>query len=380
MKRQLLIVTPSLSAGGAERMTLGVAGAFVGKGWKVTVAVLADPRGPALRVPEHVEMVMLSGARRIHPLAAIFRLAILARKYEMVLAAQEAAATTFSWAACRLARRPLVAWTHIAYAHFEKAMRPRDRLIAWVVYRRLQHVVLPSEGARRSLASVTSKPSFARWCVIPNFIEPRVADPAVPQWRGEWTVWFEKPVVLAVARLVRQKALDRLIRAHKTLLDRGIVHHLVIAGSGPEQPALEAEVARLGVGASTFFAGHVDDPTALYQRATVFGMCSRFEGLPMTLLEAMTAGLPVVAMDCESGPREVLDGGRAGILTPDGDEQAFTDALARLLNDETARRHYAAAGQAQAAEYTPQRVMPQWEALLSEVAGRSHRKSARTPS
>lgn len=380
MKRRLLVVTPSLSAGGAERATMSLIAALVEKKWKISVAVLAETPGPAVTVPPGVELVILSAARRIHPFAAILRLAVLARQFEIVLAAQEAAATTFSWAACRLARKPLLAWTHIAYAKFENAMLPKDRFVARAVYRRLPYVVFPSAGALRSLATVVSRPASATWRVVPNFIEPRSNDPAAPAWREEWRAWFDRPVLLAVARLVHQKALDRLVRAHRMLLDQGIAHHLVIAGTGPEEAVLGNEVARLGVGATTFFAGHVENPTELYRRATVFGMCSRFEGFGMTLLEAMTAGLPVVAIDCESGPREVLDGGRAGALTPDGDEGAFTDALARLLTDPAARRHYAAAGRARAAEYTPERVMPRWEALLAEVAGRSRPRSVRARS
>jgi glycosyltransferase involved in cell wall biosynthesis len=176
-------------------------------------------------------------------------------------------------------------------------------------------------------------------------------------------------VVLTVARLASQKALDRLVRAHRALLDRGNHHHLVIAGEGAEKAALEMEITRLGVGASTLFVGHVDDPGALYRRATVFAMCSRYEGFGLTLLEAMAAGLPVVAMDCDSGPREVLDGGSAGILTPDGDEGAFTDALARMLTDQSLRTDYAASGRARAANYSPGRVIPLWEELLAQVAG-----------
>ncbi|MEW6168620.1 MAG: glycosyltransferase [Pseudomonadota bacterium] len=377
MKPRVLIVTPSLSAGGAERSAMNLAGALAGEGWKISVAVLNETPGPAITVPHGVGLFSLSTARRTHPLVAILHLAVVARQFEIVLAAQEAAATTFSWAACRLARRPLLAWTHIAYAKFESAMLPRDRFIARAVYRRLPHLVFPSEGALRSLATVVSKPASATWRVVPNFIEPRSDDPAAPAWREEWSAWFGCPVLLTVARLVQQKALDRLIRAHRVLLDQGVAHHLIIAGSGSELPTLRAEVNRLSVGGTTFFAGHVENPTELYRRATVFGMCSRFEGFGMTLLEAMTAGLPVVAMDCESGPREVLDGGRAGVLTPDGDERAFTDALARLLTDPAARRHYAAAGRARAAEYTPERVMPQWEALLVEVAGRSRPRPVR---
>lgn len=361
-------------------MTMSVVRHLIQKGWEVSLAVLADVDGPKVIVPAGVVPLTLAGTRRIHPLAAILQLSTIIRRYDVILAAQEAAATNFSWAASRLVGRPTVSWTHTAFENFQQTMRPRDRKIAHAVYRRLDHVVFPSEGAAQSLARALGGRTAGEWHVIKNFSESRNEGVTPPVWREEWSAWFDRPVVLAVARLVAEKALDRLVRAHRNLLDRGLHHHLVIAGTGPERQALEAEAARLGVSATTFFAGHVEDPTPLYRRATVFGMCSRFEGFGLTLLEAMTVGLPVVAMDCESGPREVLDGGAAGVLTPDGDERAFADALARLLTDQSARRHYAAAGQLRAAEYTADRVMPQWEELLLRVAaeGRKH-KSGRHP-
>lgn len=376
---KVLVVLPTLASGGTTRIVMSVAQRLVAGGWTVSLATLFPaPDGPLSPVIPGMRHIALVPRGRRRPFAALTGLVRLARSHDVVLAAQEVAATNYGWLASLIARRPFISWTHIAYERLAPLLPPGHDGICRFVYRRIDRVVFPSQGAADSLARALQKASPAGWSVIPNFVEPHsLGDHA---WKSEWEAWFEAPVVLTVARMAHQKALDRLIRAHRALLDRGIDHHLVIAGSGPERPMLEAEVARLGVGASTFFAGHVDDPTTLYQRATVFGMCSRFEGLPMTLLEAMTAGLPVVAMDCESGPREVLDGGRAGILTPDGDEPAFTDALAQLLTDATARRHYAAAGQARAAEYTPQRVMPQWEALLSEVAGRSRSRSVRARS
>lgn len=378
MSRSLLIMLPTLAAGGTTRIVMSVAERLMVRGWAISLATLfPDSDAPQSPLPPGLEYVPLIPHGRRHPLKALGRLVRHARSHNVVLAAQEIAATNYGWLATVIARRPFISWTHIAYERLAPLLPPGHDAICRFVYRRCQHIVFPSQGAADSLARALSRRPPAGWVVLSNFIE---SAPSRDDWQSEWNAWFREPVLLTVARLAPQKALDRLIRAHRDLLDRGLHHHLVIAGTGPERQALEAEAARLGVSATTFFAGHVENPTPLYRRAAVFGMCSRFEGFGLTLLEAMTVGLPVVAMDCESGPREVLDGGTAGVLTPDGDERAFADALARLLTDQTARRHYAAAGQLRAAEYTAERVMPQWEELLLRVATEGRKtKSGRHP-
>lgn len=378
MHKRLLIILPTLAAGGTTRIVMSVSRRLMAAGWSITLTTLFPrPDAPLSPVEPGMAFEPLVPFGRRRQVKALLGLTRLAREHDVVLAAQEIAATNYGWLACTLAQRPFISWTHVAYARLAPLLPPGHDAIARYVYRRAQCVVFPSEGAAESLADALQCGRPPHWWVIPNFIEPPAPEASIT-WRPEWEPWFRRPVLLTVARLAPQKALDRLLRSHRSLLDRGIEHHLIVVGTGLEKVALETEVARLGVESTTFFAGHVDDPTPLYQKATVFGMCSRYEGFGLTLVEAMTAGLPVVAMDCESGPREVLDGGTAGVLTPDSDEDAFTEALAHLLTDDTARSHYAVAGRARAATYTPERIVPQWEELLLRVARPG--RAAATPS
>jgi glycosyltransferase involved in cell wall biosynthesis len=120
--------------------------------------------------------------------------------------------------------------------------------------------------------------------------------------------------------------------------------------------------------------GHVTHVAAWLSRAAAFALCSRYEGFALVLLEALSCGVPAVAMDCPAGPREILDGGRYGLLVPDGDEVAMTEALGRLLCDANLRAHYADLGKERAKHYSAERIVPQWEALFEQILAEQGRR------
>jgi glycosyltransferase involved in cell wall biosynthesis len=103
--------------------------------------------------------------------------------------------------------------------------------------------------------------------------------------------------------------------------------------------------------------------------ASVFALSSRFEGLPMVLLEAMRSGLPVVSFDCPTGPGEVIEHEVDGLLVPNGDVRAFARALVELMSDDAKRRRLGAGARAKAADYSPAAIGPRWEALLGPLTG-----------
>jgi glycosyltransferase involved in cell wall biosynthesis len=94
---------------------------------------------------------------------------------------------------------------------------------------------------------------------------------------------------------------------------------LVILGEGSERGKLEGMVRRMGLEGEVSLLGFVENPFKFMKRAKVFVLSSRFEGFPLVLVEALALGMRVVATDCESGPREILGGGRWGILVSVGD-------------------------------------------------------------
>jgi glycosyltransferase involved in cell wall biosynthesis len=131
---------------------------------------------------------------------------------------------------------------------------------------------------------------------------------------------------MGIGRLAPKKDFPTLLRAFAEI--RGKYRaRLMILGEGPARGELEALVRELDLEADVALPGFVENPYAYLARANLFVLSSRWEGLPTVLIEAMFCGVPVVATDCPSGPREILGGGRYGTLVPVGDMDALTHAM-----------------------------------------------------
>jgi glycosyltransferase involved in cell wall biosynthesis len=151
--------------------------------------------------------------------------------------------------------------------------------------------------------------------------------------------------VLSVGRLRAPKDFTTLVRA-VAACEPGSVR-LQIAGDGPDRDRVAGEIARLGLGAAVELLGARDDVQDLLAAADIFVLSSRSEGMPMTVLEAMAAGLPVVASAVGGVPEAVGDG-ETGTLVPPGDPDALGRALAVLVADAELRDRLGAAGRRRA--------------------------------
>lgn len=352
-------------------MNLRLADQLTQRGWVVDVTFLFDRKGDVNYSNEfpRLRFIRMHSDGRVKRALLPFRLARLARQYSLVLAGLDLAATNYGYLAARMAGRPFVSWMHIAFAEHSQSVSRFSKAISLWVYRRVVHIVFPSCGALESLGrSLGGKPASTHWHIIDNFL---VADR--PSFAGTTPPGhiFSRPVVLSIGRLSQQKAYDRLIRIHALLRGQGIEHHLVILGEGSERANLSRLVKGLGVVDSVFMPGHVLNARAWLESATAFALCSLYEGLPLALIEALRAGVPVAAMDCPAGPREILDGGETGILVPAGDERALERAIECLLAKPDLRAVYAERGKRKAEAYTPEIVVPQWESLLGDLTSTS---------
>ena len=142
-------------------------------------------------------------------------------------------------------------------------------------------------------------------------------------------------MVLAVGRLSKEKAHIDLLRAFEKLIDThpDIKAQLVIVGDGPERGPLNAAAASLGIEDRVVFAGQSSNVGVYYAAADVLVNPSHSEGSPYVLLEAMTAGLPIVATEVGGVP-EMVQNNETALLVPAGDPKAMADAIARVLSDE----------------------------------------------
>jgi glycosyltransferase involved in cell wall biosynthesis len=160
--------------------------------------------------------------------------------------------------------------------------------------------------------------------VIPNIVA------CAPQAAvGEGT---ERPRIAVVGSLIPRKGLDVLLHALAMVAAEGFRYELLIAGDGPERSHLEALSRQLGQADRVRFLGTVQDVPALLATVHMAVHASRSEGLSNAVLEAMAAGLPVIATAVDGTP-EVVEDGHSGILVPPGESDALHRAIKRLLRD-----------------------------------------------
>jgi glycosyltransferase involved in cell wall biosynthesis len=194
--------------------------------------------------------------------------------------------------------------------------------------------------------------------VIPNPTPFQVGEPAP----------LTTKVVIAAGRLTAQKGFERLVEAWVPLATSHPDWQLRIYGDGQRWDDLNAQVAAAGVGDRILMGGVTDELEAELADSAIYAMSSRYEGLPMVLLEALSKGVPPVSFDCPEGPRQLIDDGVNGLLVPEGDVPALTAALQRLMDDEDLRRRLGAQALETARDYEADAVTDRWIALAEEIA------------
>lgn len=331
---KVCLVMPSLEMGGVERVMLYLAEGFVRAGLLVDL-VVSDASGPLKKeVPNNVALIDLKASR---VLRSIPRLVKYFRRYrpDGIISAKDYQNIVVIWA-IKLARiaPTVIVTTHIDVSvDWKQNKGLKSRVIPYLVryfYPWADHIVTVSEGARDSLISRTGLPKEKVKVIYNPVVTPKVLLKANEPVEHPWFLSNEVPVILSAGRLTQQKDYSTLIKAFALVRKERAVR-LMILGEGEERPKLEALVKELGLEKDVSLPGFVENPYAYMARATVFVLSSKWEGLPTVLIEALACGCPVVAIDCPSGPAEILEGGKWGLLVPVGDETLLAKAIIQTL-------------------------------------------------
>lgn len=171
--------------------------------------------------------------------------------------------------------------------------------------------------------------------------------------------------VLAAGRYSHQKNFAELIHIWASLANDFPDWRLAIYGDGEERSELEALVLRLGLEASVELCHPVKDMSMPYMSSSIFTLTSRYEGLPMVLIEAQTMGLPIVSYACKCGPRDIITEGVDGFLIEEGDRKEFARRLACLMSNAELRNSMGRAAVEASQRYRLESIMQEWEKLLS---------------
>ena len=265
-----------------------------------------------------------------------------------------------------LARIPAIVATEHLFVGlpWRRSVRLEQLLARW-----MDRYIAVSHEVARQLQAALGFPSHKLQVVHNGIPLPPCPPPPDPVLRVSLQGATERPLVLTVARLHPQKGLSYLLEAATQIP----AARFVLAGDGPERAALEAQAVALGLSERVAFLGHRTDIRALLASCDLFVLPSLFEGLPLSVLEAMAAGKPVIAT-AVGGTAEAIVHGETGLLVPPADAAALTVAIQTVLSNQPLARRLGQAALASAyrefsAETMVQRVTAIYDDILAPGEG-----------
>ena len=360
--RPILIICSGLNyPGGIERAIVNTANLLNGKGYSVHLLVLNESGSSFYPVNESVIITTRSLHFGITQQGNFFSRKVALAKHIIALrrvirAINPSALITTEYVqtiATRLAfiaqpKVPLFSWEHHHYNGLRK-----NRF--WAL---LQKIVYPSLTAVVCLNGEEAAYFKKIGChpvVIPNFIYASQAGHAI----------IRNKTVLTIGWLTTAKGADYLPRIAAAVLLKHADWQWEVVGKGSEKEWLLNQVAERGLqGRLIITEPNSSEIDHLYQQARLFVLLSRVECLPMVLLEAMGQGLPVIAFDCPTGPRHIIEDGKNGMLVQNGNEEAMIAAINRCIEDEALRSTLSSTAQKTIARFDPEVIYCLWKQLL----------------
>jgi glycosyltransferase involved in cell wall biosynthesis len=319
-------------------MMLYVAQGFVKHKFKADI-VLQRVEGPDLsRITDDLRIIDLNAGRTVLALIPLIR--YLRKEKPQVIISAMMYANVIAIIAKKLARvdtRVIVSeHTTISYA-VRNSITLRGRflpLLARLLYPMSDAIVAVSEGVADDLARAIRLPRGNMHVLYNPVVTPDLDEMIKEPLDHPWFQPGEPPVILGTGRLTHQKDFPTLLRAF-AIVGTEQAARLVILGEGRDRSNLQALTKELHIEGCVDMPGFVGNPYKYMAHAAVFVLSSKYEGLPTVLIEALSCGAKVVSTDCESGPREILQGGKYGKLVPVGDVEALANAILRALENRT---------------------------------------------
>ncbi len=179
--------------------------------------------------------------------------------------------------------------------------------------------------------------------------------------------WFLAPVpiILAVGRLTKQKGYPYLLRAFSEVR-KSLDCRLLIIGEGEDREMLVRMVNEMGLNNEVELLGFQPNPFKYMARSSLLVLSSLYEGFGNVIVEAMALGLPVISTDCPSGPSEIIDGGKNGLLVPLEDAVAMAQAMVNVLTDDALRETLSKGGKARACAFAIARIIESYRSVFLE--------------
>jgi glycosyltransferase involved in cell wall biosynthesis len=323
---------PSLNGGGAERVMLILANTLVEKGYSVDL-VLVKAKGSFLKdLSKNVRVVNLNSSRTLFSIMPLVnylkkekpKLMMSAMHYVniILLIAKKISRSNFKLIISEHSTLSFsLAGSSFTNLVLKKLMRQ--------MYPNADEIIAVSQGVADDLIEVLELKNKVVHVihnpVVTKELLLKKEEPLDHPW-----IKNNKPFILGVGRLTKAKNFDLLIKSFAKV-EKEISAHLVILGTGELELELKELIYNLGLQDKIHMFGFVDNPYSWMKKAELFILSSSWEGFGNVLVEAMACGTPVISTNCPSGPAEILEDGKLGILIPVDDIDKMANAIKNVL-------------------------------------------------
>jgi glycosyltransferase involved in cell wall biosynthesis len=332
--RPLALFISKLHCGGAERVTINLLRAAAQVGIPLDL-LLGKAEGSLLcEVPREVRVIDFNVARVRNAIPQIALYLRRERPRGVIAHMTHGNVALLIARAIARTRTPLVAVEHSRFSPSSaaRALHPWERKLARWLYPWADHVVAVSTGVARDVERSLGLPPERVRTIYNPIVDAHLLARAQEACPHPWLTGGDQPVLLTVGHLGRpEKDHATLLRA-VAIVRRTRPVRLVIFGEGPERSQIESLRSDLGLEDAVDLPGATNNPYAAMRAASLFVLSSRSEGLPTVLVEALACGCPTVSTTCPSGPTEILDGGRYGVLVPPESPEALAEGILKGLD------------------------------------------------
>lgn len=353
---KIVMVLPDLDAGGAQRTFANLASQFLDLGVDIHLIVLKGSGPAADWIKDGVRLTNLHAGRTRNAVPSLAK--VLRKESPALIFSTMIDANIVTWIASWFMRpRPKLVLRETNSQRARADLGMMQRVLIGYAYRSADLVVSLSKGVASELIVDCRLPA-GKVITIGNPVD-------VKRWQtgDRRDGKTQHPRIVAAGRLTRQKNFPLLLNAIAKMQTSA---DLVILGEGADLSDLQALARRLGISERVEFAGLVKDPLPWFSSADIFALSSEWEGFGHVIVEAMSAGLPVVATDCPHGPRDIIANGENGLLVPNNDPQELALALDRLVDDEALRRRLTESGLQTSQRYDSSRIAKKYLEAFGE--------------
>ncbi|MEM3658648.1 MAG: glycosyltransferase [Candidatus Hadarchaeum sp.] len=368
---KLALFLPSLRGGGAERVMVNLARGFRERGLSVDLVLVREEGSFFSNVPLGVRIIDLRARRALTAIPALVR--YLRRERPDVLFSALSHTNVTALLARMLAgiRIPIVVTEHNTFsvAHPYAERKSTSKLLPLLMrlfYPRASCIVGVSQGVVDDLKKVLcfDSPKFRVIYnpIVDEDLYRKAEEPLDHPFFGEG----KPPVILAVGRLHVQKDFPTLLRAF-ALVRKEMDARLIILGEGEKRRELETLAKDLGIERDLDMPGFAQNPYKYMKRASVFVLSSQWEGFGNVLVEALACGCLVVSTDCPSGPAEILENGKYGLLVPPKNPEKIAEGILKVLRDQNLAEELRKKGQERARDFTVDRAVEKYMRVIEAI-------------